>query len=77
MPKNIFGKVTAYQTQPFCMTFVCSIVVFFIDYYCAGVCNKHCLLSVFSFILVYLCVVCCLNYFHFSCYYLSMFKTAQ
>ena len=27
------------------MAFVCSIVVFFIDYYCAGVCNKHCLLS--------------------------------
>ena len=33
--------------QPFCMAFVFSIVVFFIDYYCAGVCNKHCLLSFF------------------------------
>ena len=34
--KNIFGKVTAYQTLPFCMAFVVSIVVFFIDHYCAG-----------------------------------------
>ena len=45
--KHIFGKVTAYQTQPFCMAFVFSIVVFFIDHYCAGVSNKHCL-SFFS-----------------------------
>ena len=28
--------------------FVFSIVVFFIDHYCAGVSNKHCLLSFFS-----------------------------
>ena len=36
MPKDVFGKVTAYQTQPFCMAFVFSIVVFFIDHYCEG-----------------------------------------
>ena len=30
------------------MGFVFSIVVFFVDYYCAGVSNKHCL-SFFSF----------------------------
>ena len=29
------------------MAFVFSIVVFFIDHYCAGVSNKHCLLSFF------------------------------
>ena len=34
--KNIFGKVTVYQTWPFCMAFVFSIVVFFIDHYYAG-----------------------------------------
>ena len=34
--KNFFGKVTAYQTHPFCMAFVFLIVVFFIDHYCAG-----------------------------------------
>ena len=35
--KKIIGKVTAYQTiKPFCMAFIFSIVVFFIDHYCAG-----------------------------------------
>ena len=34
--KNIFGKVTAYQTFPFRMAFVCLMVVLFIDHYCAG-----------------------------------------
>ena len=33
---NIFGKLTAYQTSPICMSFVFSAVVFFIDHYCAG-----------------------------------------
>ena len=36
MPKINFGKVTAYQTLPFYMAFVFSIVVFLIDHYCAG-----------------------------------------
>ena len=44
--KMFFGKVTAYQTKPFCMAFVFLIVlVFFIGHYCAGVSNKLCLLS--------------------------------
>ena len=46
--KFIFGKVTAYQT--FCMAFVFLIVVLFIDH-CAGLSNKHYLLSLFSFLL--------------------------
>ena len=39
--------MNAYQTEPFCIAFVFLIVVFFIDYYFAGVSNKHCLLSFF------------------------------
>ena len=46
--KNIFGKMTAYQTWPFCMAFVFLIVAFFIDYYCAGVSYMHaCLIVLF------------------------------
>ena len=45
---NIFGKLTAYETlKPICMSFVFSAVVIFIDHYCAGVSNEHCLLSFF------------------------------
>ena len=38
------------------MAFVFSIVVFFIDHYCTGVSNNHCLLSFFSLILYCRCV---------------------
>ena len=48
MPKMFFGKMTAYLTNSFCMAFVFLIhVVSFIDHYCVGVSNKHCLLSFF------------------------------
>ena len=45
-PKNCFWQ--SLSKQPFCMVFVISIVVFFIDHYCAEVSNKHCLFSFHS-----------------------------
>ena len=54
-PKNIFGKVTAYQTA--ILYGLCivnsSFLVFFIDHYCAELSNKHCLLSIFSLLHIY------------------------
>ena len=39
----IFGKMTNYQTLPFCMAFVLLTVTFFVDYmyYCTGVSNRR------------------------------------
>ena len=48
--KIFFDKVTAYQTEPFCMAIVYSIVVFFIDHYCAGCILSALLVPFFHFV---------------------------
>ena len=49
--KMFFGKVTPFNLA-ILYGFVFAIVVFFIDNYCAGVSNKHCLFQ-FSFHLAF------------------------
>ena len=43
----MFDKVIAYLTKPFFYLLCILKVVFFIDRHCAGVSDKHCLLSFF------------------------------
>ena len=42
-----------------------SDIIFFIDHYCAGVSNKHCLLPFFSFIQLWVFYLC--KYYRITC----------